>query len=46
MAVHFTNFAISLQNTKIISAKMNGELVMWLNYACDPQNLFSGKSKF
>ena len=31
-AINFTEFAVSLQNVKIISAKMNRLLVMWLNY--------------
>ena len=31
-AVNFTDFAVSLQNVKIISAKMNRLLVTWLNY--------------
>ena len=31
-AVKFTDFAVSLQNVKIISAKLNRLLVMWLNY--------------
>ena len=30
-AVNFMDFAVSLQNTKIISAKMNRQLVIWLN---------------
>ena len=35
-----------VRNAKIISAKMNGQLVIWLNYACNPQILFPSKSKF
>ena len=31
-AINFTHFAVSLQNVKIISAKMNRLLVTWLNY--------------
>ena len=26
--------------------KMNGQLVMWLNYSCDLQTLFSANQKF
>ena len=35
MAVNFMGFAVFLQNAKIITMKMNGQLVMWLNYACN-----------
>ena len=46
-AINFVDFAVSLQRVKIISAKMEQmPIVTWLNYACDPQNLFSVKSKF
>ena len=31
-AINFTEFAVSLQNVKSISAKLNRLLVMWLNY--------------
>ena len=31
-ATNFTEFAVSLQNVKSISAKLNRLLVMWLNY--------------
>ena len=34
--INFMDFTVSLQNAKIVSAKMNGQLVMWLDYACDP----------
>ena len=31
-AVNFTDFAVFLQNVKLISAKLNRLLVTWLNY--------------
>ena len=31
-AINFTDFAVFLQNVKLISAKLNRLLVMWLNY--------------
>ena len=34
-AINFTGFAVSLQNAKIITVKINGQLVTWLNYACN-----------
>ena len=40
-AVNFVDFAVSLQN-----AKINRQVVMWLNYACNPQILSSMKLKF
>ena len=39
-AVDSAHFAVSLQNVKIISAKMNRRLVKWLNYACNLQFYF------
>ena len=36
MAINLVQFAVSLQKVKIISAKMNGQLVMWQDYACNP----------
>ena len=44
--VYFMDFFVSIKNAKIISMKMNRQLVTWLNYACDPQILFSAKLNF
>ena len=45
-AINFADFAVSLQNTKIISTKMNRQLVTWLNYACNPRILLSTNQNF
>ena len=42
----FRGFTVSLQNTKIISTKMNRQLVTWLNYACNPRILLSTNQNF
>ena len=42
----FRGFPCFPSNEKIISMKMNGQLVMWLNYACNLWILCATKSKF